>query len=289
MQIRFDAASVLSGRTCLFLNMARADPSFKIERGRRLRLSRPPRVDLCGAAIIGHAMTAPGMQSVRLATALALACATPLRADPAPPAQGLAPHHLHWGHPPHRLFRNRVLYPPPPPMIIFGNGPEPYGAPPSFPSRFPPPQAPGLGIRPARPALPVPGFSQGMAITVVRILSENGGDGRLAPSPPIDRPREAAERLAACWSPPLPGKGETVEITLRFSFNKLGYVVGAPRVTYIKAATGFSAAEVRASIFAAIAACTPLPFTNSMAASAPGYPLAVRFIGKLAREKRGQD
>jgi hypothetical protein len=258
--------------------MARPGRSFKTK-GRRTF-----QVDQRRAAVIGHAMTVPGMKSLGLATALALACAAPSRADPGP---GVPPPGRHGGHRPHAHFRNRILYPPPPPMTIFNNGSATFGAPPFFPGGLPPPQAPGLSIRPAQPASPVPGFSQGMAITVVRLLAENGGDGKLAPATPIHRPRQAAERLAACWAPPLPGKGETVEITLLLSFNARAYVVGAPRVTFVKAATGSSAAELRESILAAIAACTPLPFTPSMAASAPGYPLAVRFIGRLADDKGG--
>ena len=53
-----------------------------------------------------------------------------------------------------------------------------------------------------------------------------------------------------------------------------------PRITYLKPGQGASAEEVRDSILAALKACTPLHFSASMAASMPGYPLSVRFIGR---------
>jgi hypothetical protein len=123
---------------------------------------------------------------------------------------------------------------------------------------------------------------QGMMITVRKLLRE-GEDGGAKSSPLIERPIQAAAQLAACWSPPLPRQGETVEATIRFSFNRRGTVIGgAPRVTYVKAGAGQSAEEVRASILAAVRDCTPLRFSASMADSAPGYPLSIRFVGQRA-------
>ncbi len=99
---------------------------------------------------------------------------------------------------------------------------------------------------------------------------------------------QAAAQLAACWSPPLPPEGETVEATIRFSFNSRGTIIGgAPRVTFIKASAGQSGEQVRDSILAAVRDCTPLRFSASMAESAPGYPLSIRFIGRRPDENQG--
>lgn len=123
-----------------------------------------------------------------------------------------------------------------------------------------------------------------MTITVRKMLRERD-DGAARSSPLIERPVQAAAQLAACWSPPLPPEGETVAATIRFSFNRRGTIIGgAPRVTYLKAAAGQSAEKVRASILAAVRDCTPLRFSASMAESAPGYPLSIRFIGQRAGE-----
>jgi hypothetical protein len=123
-----------------------------------------------------------------------------------------------------------------------------------------------------------------MVMTVTKILSRDAKTNDAPATSEIGRPRQAAEQLAACWSPPVPERGNTVEITIRFGFDKSGLVQGSPLVTYVKAAPGMSDEAVRDSIAAAIRACTPMHFTAAMAAAIPGYPLTVRFIGRRADE-----
>jgi hypothetical protein len=192
-------------------------------------------------------------------------------------SQGLHPHRLHHNrlrflyHPPQTtqpvnpfpgIPQNRQLSLPPPS--------------PDIPTPYPEGNYPGFA----------PSFPEGMAITVTKILNDEPGSSDKPDSEPINRPKQAAERLATCWRPPIPDRGDSVEVTLRFSFTRTGNVRSAPRVTYIKAGQGAAADQksaadnVRTSILAALKACTPLHFTRSMAESAPGYPLSVRFIGR---------
>ena len=92
---------------------------------------------------------------------------------------------------------------------------------------------------------------------------------------PVSRPRDIAERIAACWRPPL--SRERREITLRMQFGASGRVVGEPKVTYVSAGNDSREALV-ASIRAAFAACSPLRFTGAFGPAIAGYPLAIRFI-----------
>jgi hypothetical protein len=181
---------------------------------------------------------------------------------------------------PHRppRFPPQLLSPPipaEPPEPFIPEGPA---ISPSAPMSLPP-----LDYGGASP--PLPG---GMVMTVTKILSEDPKTLPAAdltqPAPGIARPRQAADRLGACWSPPVPPRGDTVEITIRFGFDKSGSVVGAPRVTYVKPAPGISDQQVRDSLNAAIKACTPMHFTAAMAAAIPGYPISIRFIGRRADE-----
>jgi hypothetical protein len=119
-----------------------------------------------------------------------------------------------------------------------------------------------------------------MTITINKTFSDRNDDHPPQAPKPITLPRQAAQQLAACWAPPVPERGDTVEVTLRFGFNSSGSVLWPPRITYLKPGQGASAEEVRDSILAALKACTPLHFSASMAASMPGYPLSVRFIGR---------
>jgi hypothetical protein len=132
-----------------------------------------------------------------------------------------------------------------------------------------------------------PPLAGGMTITETRVLPGETQSGNGPDSPPIGRPKQAADRLAACWSPPAPPHGDTVEVTIRFGFDRTGAIMGAPRITYVKTAPGITGAEIRDSIAAAIRACTPMHFTGAMAEAAPGYPLSIRFIGRSRGDVSG--
>ena len=188
-------------------------------------------------------------------------------------------------------FHHRWPYhygPPLPPGVIAPVFPAPEipsfgGGEPEFLTPYSPPPSPRAAPSWSH-GLTTPSLSQGMAITVTKALSEKF-EPSAKPSPlPINNPRQAAHEISICWNPPLPARGETVEVTIRFSFSKSGTVVWPPRITYLKATQGASMEVLRASILDAIKACTPLPFTASMAANMPGYPLSVRFIGRRADE-----
>ncbi|MGP0106192.1 hypothetical protein [Rhodoblastus sp.] len=227
------------------------------------------------------------MTPCRLAMMLAVAAfASPLWARPALAWCAGAPR---WACRHHGRPHGRIVFPPP--YAPFPNGfSEPYGAPPSGPDVFAPSPPGGPSAAPgyAAPSASRTALPGGMLITVRKIL-RRGDDGGAKTSPLIERPVQAAARLAACWSPPLPQKGETVEATIRFSFNSRGTVIGgAPRVTYVKPGAGQSAEDVRNSILSAVRDCAPLRFSASMAASAPGYPLSIRFIGQRPDENERQ-
>ena len=178
---------------------------------------------------------------------------------------------------PHRPFRI------PPPLLL--PAPEPFVPEPFVPEGPESAPAAPMNLPPLDYGGASPPLSGGMVITITKLLSEDPKSDDRAPAiSEISRPRQAAEQLATCWSPPVPPRGDTVEITIRFGFDKSGLVQGSPRVTYVKAAPGMSDEAVRDSISAAIKACTPIHFTASMAAAIPGYPMSVRFIGRRADE-----
>ncbi|MDI9847140.1 hypothetical protein QM467_03580 [Rhodoblastus sp. 17X3] len=217
------------------------------------------------------------MTSVRLKAIVFL-----LLASIAGPAMGERGSHLSRGYRPHFPHRNfpRVL---PGPTIV------PNIILPAPPAGMPmaPDMPPASGSAPFRePSYSgvAPSLSQGMVMTIDKIVSDQHGPEDARSSSPVTRPIEAARALAKCWAPPIPAKGETVEVTIRFGFDSGGSVRWPPRITYVKAAQGSSQDVVRTSILDALKACTPLNFTKSMAASAPGYPLTIRFIGR-----RGED
>ncbi len=229
------------------------------------------------------------MARARLKTIVLLALvATATQCETALCWQSLHPHRPMQGYRNRLLYRNLPLFLPGGTFNSSNSLPELPGneilapEPPYEPYRSEPNMAPLIPH--VTPSLP-----QGMVITVHKTLPEKVEPEGKQSSTPIDRPKQAAQQLATCWAPPVPDQGDTVEVTLRFGFNRIGEVLWPPRVTYVKAGQGMSAEEVRESILAAVKACTPLHFTNSMAANMPGYPLAVRFVGQRAEENGGRN
>ncbi len=180
----------------------------------------------------------------------------------------------------HRIHRQRWLVLPP-------AGPAPVEIPPPGTPYFAPVMpAPASPTPPPSTAMPpLPG---GMMITVTKILRDKSETVSPSRSQDIALPKQAAQYLANCWSPPLPPPGDTVEVTLRFGFNRSGAVLWPPRITYVKLGPGMTGADVRASILDAFKACTPLHLSPAMAANIPGEPISVRFIGRREDEAGAQ-
>ena len=98
--------------------------------------------------------------------------------------------------------------------------------------------------------------------------------------------KQVFERLFSCWKPP-----QTVnpmDITVVVSFNRAGQILGHPRITYeLAQATDFDRLAYRVAVMEALQRCTPMPFTETMAAAAAGRPFAVQFrTHKPQAEKR---
>jgi hypothetical protein len=86
--------------------------------------------------------------------------------------------------------------------------------------------------------------------------------------------------LRSCWTPPPAGAAQPdMQITVRFSFNRSGGIIGAPRMTF---ATAGAPADVRAAYLKAINtslnACAPLKFSSGLGGALAGRPIAIRYV-----------
>ena len=68
-------------------------------------------------------------------------------------------------------------------------------------------------------------------------------------------------------------------MSVRFSFNRSGGMIGAPRLTY---ATAGAPADTRAAylkaINASLDACIPLKFSGGLGGALAGRPIAIRYV-----------
>ncbi len=95
----------------------------------------------------------------------------------------------------------------------------------------------------------------------------------------IDRLGQVFQALQACWSLPLGTSGSGQEATLRLAFRRDGTVLGEPRVTFYRPGAGSDGrGDFIRSIRAALAQCSPLPFSAAFGSANAGRPFNLRFI-----------
>lgn len=93
---------------------------------------------------------------------------------------------------------------------------------------------------------------------------------------PIANARDVRAALQACWI--LPGDGASRQISVRFSFNRDGQIMGQPLITYENPQPSDEGrAALRDALAQALARCAPLPLSNEFRKVISVHPITVRF------------
>ena len=102
-----------------------------------------------------------------------------------------------------------------------------------------------------------------------------------APAQPaqVNTIADLVARVRTCWRPPDATRVHPdIDITVIVSFNRVGEILGRPRVTYeSEQADDNDRLLYRIAAMEALQRCVPMPFTESMAGAAAGRPFAIRF------------
>lgn len=102
--------------------------------------------------------------------------------------------------------------------------------------------------------------------------------------PPANTLKEVFDKFRGCWKPPSPAVASPMDLTVRFSFNRSGEIMGKPRITYeLATATDNDRLAYRIAVMEALQRCSPMPFTETMAGAIAGYPLVIHFYGPEKR------
>jgi hypothetical protein len=98
------------------------------------------------------------------------------------------------------------------------------------------------------------------------------------PEHEVDTLRELFAALRACWLPPEQGhKG--MSLAVRFAFRRDGSIISTPQVTYMNRSVPDDVRDrFHDAVTAALDRCTPMPFTQGLAAAIAGRPINIRFI-----------
>lgn len=130
------------------------------------------------------------------------------------------------------------------------------------------------------PCIPDYGLPFGERLRLTVQSRSNEGGGAPAPTGTLNTIQDVFAALRACWLPPPADQARKgTEITVVFSFNRGGEILGEPRFTYMTPglSTDTRAAYQRA-VAAALKRCNPLSFTPKLGGALAGRPFAIRFI-----------
>jgi hypothetical protein len=116
-----------------------------------------------------------------------------------------------------------------------------------------------------------------IVLAAAGLLALLAGPAR-AEDPQVNTIKETIDRLHTCWRPPPASLANPIDITVRFSFNRAGEILGRPRITYESTeATDNDRLQYRIAVMEALQRCTPMPFTESMAGAVAGHPFWIEF------------
>jgi hypothetical protein len=92
--------------------------------------------------------------------------------------------------------------------------------------------------------------------------------------------------LRSCWVPPSEDEARPgMQMSVRFSFNRNGAIIGTPRTTYVTPNTPRETRETyRNAVTASLDRCTPMPFSKGLGGAIAGRPIAIRFVDNRNRQ-----
>lgn len=120
---------------------------------------------------------------------------------------------------------------------------------------------------------------QNLQLTIESVPAEADRARYQKPDHDLDTIGDLFAELRSCWSPPSDNARAGMQMSVRFSFNRAGGLIGSPRLTY---ATAGVPADTRTTylkaINASLNACLPLKFTGGLGGALAGRPIAIRYV-----------
>ena len=130
-------------------------------------------------------------------------------------------------------------------------------------------------------------YGQNLQLTIESVPSQSDSVKYQRPDHDLDTIGDLFAELRSCWSPPPADSArQGMQMSVRFSFNKSGGLIGPPRITY---ATSGAPADIRSTYLSAIKdslnACLPLKFTDGLGGALAGRPIAIRYVDNRELKK----
>jgi hypothetical protein len=122
----------------------------------------------------------------------------------------------------------------------------------------------------------VGGFGENLHLT---LGTQSAADVK-KPDGELNTLRDLFATLRACWAPPaLDNAVRGMQMSMRFSLNRAGKLIGPPRVTYATNDVPQKTRDIyRDAIAQSLQGCIPFPFTKGFAGAIAGRPIVIRII-----------
>jgi hypothetical protein len=111
------------------------------------------------------------------------------------------------------------------------------------------------------------------------------------PVGPLNTLNDLWAALEACWvPPPLENAQPGMQMTLRFSFNRDGGLIGPPQLTYATPEMSMKTRYIyREALAQSLRNCTPLQFTSGLGGAIAGRPISVLISDIPTRDSPKRD
>ncbi|MBP0113232.1 MULTISPECIES: hypothetical protein [Bradyrhizobium] len=122
-------------------------------------------------------------------------------------------------------------------------------------------------------------YGQNLQLTIESVPSDADRAKYRKPDHDLDTIGDLFAELRSCWSPPSNNARAGMQMSVRFSLNRSGGLIGPPRMTF---ATAGVPVDTRTTYLNAInsslKACLPLKLTAGFAGALAGRPIAIRYV-----------
>lgn len=112
------------------------------------------------------------------------------------------------------------------------------------------------------------------------ILGTRAATNAKRPPPQLNTLNDLFAALNACWKPPaLENAHPGMQMTMRFSLNREGKMIGPPQVTYATAEVSPRTRDVyREAMARSLEGCTPFALTSGLGGAIAGRPMVVWIV-----------
>ena len=113
------------------------------------------------------------------------------------------------------------------------------------------------------------------------------GSATARPGHELNTLKDIFAALRRCYVPPRIEQARPgMRMTVQFAYTRAGEIFGKPRITYeTQGATPEQQSAYRMAVAAALARCSPLPFSKSLGSAVAGRVFAIQFVDE--RNLRG--